>query len=560
MAQQEVKVFFKVDGLDGYITDLNQLQDALADVNKDTEELNEQVEDIGKSKSKTSGFFSVIKGKGVLAFKALKGAIAATGIGLLLTGLAQLVVWFKESDTGAKILTGTTAALGAIWTQLQNAFFEIIALFKPLFEDPLQSIKNFGQSIVDNIVERFNALFDTIGFLGTAIKKLFEGDFSGAAESAREATDSLLNGVIGLDDIVETVTSTVTTFGEVATKVFNETVDAVVTAVEASNTLVDRQNELRKLQQDLLVENAKLNQELETQQKIADDTTRSYDERKAALDRVNAANEQLADNAVKLNTVERDTLVLAEQLANTDGERRDIKDNLAEANAALIDSETQSQIVRLESAQLSRELDQEELDRKQGLIDEEIELNKERNDAVIEADEALAQAKANSVAAGIQLLNALAGDNEKALNTIFAVDKALAVAQVIVNAAKAKGANLAYAAALGPAGPAYLASANAAVNLNAGIQLASIAAATITKFKSGGAPPPSPDGGPSPSPNPAGAIAFTPPDQQGFQQLDANVTGVGQNGNGTPVRTYVLAGDVTSAQEADAAIQNLATL
>lgn len=560
MAQQEVKIFFKVDGLDGYITDLEQLQDALVDVNKDTEELNNQVEDLGKSKGKTGGFFSAIKGKGVGAFKALKGAIAATGIGLLLTGLAQLVEWFKESDTGAKILQGTTAALGAIFESLRNVFNDIVEFFKPLFEDPLQSIKDLGQAVVDNIINRFTGILELIPNLARAIGELFKGNFSEAGEIAANAVGKV---VLGLEDTVGAVTTAievVTDFGEAAVKVFNETADAVVAAVEASNTLIDKQNELRKLNQDLLVENAKLNQSLETQQKIADDTTRAYDERKAALDKVNEANETLADNAVKLAQQERDTLALQLELANTDEERREIKDSLAEANAALIESETAAQIVRLESAQLNRELDEEEAARKQELADTEIETTEERNKAIIEADEALAQAKFNAAQGGIALLSALAGENEKAQNALFAIDKGLAVAQVIVNAAKAKGANIAYAASLGPAGPAYLTAANAAVNLNTGIQLASIAAATIAKFKSSGAAPPPSTGGGGGGLNPAGAIAFAPPENEGFAQQDANITTAGQNGNGVPVKTYVLAGDVTTAQEADQAIQNLATL
>lgn len=560
MAQQEVKIFFKVDGLDGYITDLDQLSDALADVNKDTEELNDNIDDLGKSKGKTSGFFSAIKGKGVGAFKALKGAIAATGIGLLLTGLAQLVEWFKESDTGAKILQGTTAALGAIFESLRNVFNDIVAFIKPLFEDPVQSIKDFGQAIVDNLVNRFMGILELIPNLGRAIEQLFKGNFSEAGEIAANAVGKV---VLGVEDIVEKTgdaIEVVQDFGNKAVKVFKETKDAVVAAVEASNSLIDAQNELRKLNQDLLVENAQLNQTLETQQKIADDTTRAYDDRKAALDKVNEANEKLADNAVLLAQQERDTLALQLELANTDEERREIKDGLAEANAALIESETAAQIVRLESAQLNRELDEEEADRKQEALDKEIETTKERNDAIIEADEALAQAKFAAAQGGVALLSALAGENEKAQNALFAVDKALAVAQVIVNAAKAKGANIAYAASLGPAGPAYLASANAAVNLNTGIQLASIAAATIAKFKSGGNAPAPSAGNTGGNVNPGGAIAFAPPENEGFAQQDANITTAGQSGNGMPVKTYVLAGDVTSAQEADQAIENLATL
>ena len=59
MAQEEVKIFFKVEGLDGYITDLDELQDALKGVAKDTEEVAENTSEIGKSGGKAKSFFSL---------------------------------------------------------------------------------------------------------------------------------------------------------------------------------------------------------------------------------------------------------------------------------------------------------------------------------------------------------------------------------------------------------------------------------------------------------------------------------------------------------------------
>jgi ABC-type transporter Mla subunit MlaD len=44
MAQTEVKVLFKVDGIDGYITDLNELQDALTKTTTDTQKLSDSQE------------------------------------------------------------------------------------------------------------------------------------------------------------------------------------------------------------------------------------------------------------------------------------------------------------------------------------------------------------------------------------------------------------------------------------------------------------------------------------------------------------------------------------
>ena len=64
MAQEEVKIFFKVEGLDGYITDLDELQDALKGVAKDTEEVAENTSEIGKSGGKEKSFFSAVCANG----------------------------------------------------------------------------------------------------------------------------------------------------------------------------------------------------------------------------------------------------------------------------------------------------------------------------------------------------------------------------------------------------------------------------------------------------------------------------------------------------------------
>ena len=60
-------------------------------------------------------------------------------------------------------------------------------------------------------------------------------------------------------------------------------------AVEVATKLVDQFRGIRDEQQRLIVDNALLNKEMETQQKIAEDTNRTYEERKEALEKVGEA-------------------------------------------------------------------------------------------------------------------------------------------------------------------------------------------------------------------------------------------------------------------------------
>jgi alanyl-tRNA synthetase len=262
------------------------------------------------------------------------------------------------------------------------------------------------------------------------------------------------------------------------------------------------------------------------------------------------------------------------ELATTDEERRELKQQLADATANLIDAETAAEIVRLESAQLNRELDQEELDRleelrqakadadeeeaerKRKAREKELAEVKTQNEALANAEQALQDARRAAIQAGFNLASSIAGENEKVQNALFVAEKAVAVGQVILDTIKAKSANAAYASTLGPvAGPIYLTTQNAAANLRLATSLASIAAASIAKFKGGASP--SAAGGGGSAPNPSAAINYN---LGGNQQAGAIIE-PGQASTGvTPTQTYVLASDVTSAQEAQSQIENLARL
>lgn len=667
MAKQEVDIKFKITGLETYIKDLETLEsvlDKVADAQKDA---NAELEETGKAASKGGGFFKSIGKAGKAAFGGIKTAIAATGLGIFLQLGAQLVEWFNQTDVGAKIIQGSLATVGVVFDKIGEGIGFLVENLKPLFEDPLQTIKDFGQALFDNIVNRFEGLINLIPNLAGAIGKLFSGDFAGAAEQAGNA---LLQPFTGLEDTIGTVVDVAQTVAETVSEVVADVANEVVNAVNASNALIDAQNRQKEIQAELTVENAKLNQTLETQQKIADDTTRSYEDRKAALDEVNKANEQLADNAVKQAEADLAAIALAESLAVTEAERRELALERADAEAALVEAETAAEIVRLESAQLNRELDQEEADRLQGLADlktglaletaatqaeaRQLELENARaaalNEATIlkaskeelaeinrqfdelekknaeelqqeisdvlatyaeeeyqnEVDRILAEAQlqfeadqeklrqagataeqleqlednfekkktaitkkgeqdrkalraeaaqqglqlAGSVVSGLQALNDQRDTaNEESAKKAFKVGKALAITEALINTGLAIVSTLAQT----KGGPVVKGIAAAAIGASG---LAQVLAIRKQQFQpqgggGGGATPPAPTVSTGPT--------FIPPD---IEQQEANITPIGQGPEETqlPIKTYVIAGEVTSAQEANAEIENLATL
>jgi len=600
MANQEVEIFFKVEGVDGYITDLNELSDALQGVAKEQKEVNDEIEETGKASKKGGGFLTQLGKRGKAAFGVLKGAIAATGIGLLLTAFAQLIEFFKKTDTGAKILQGATAAVGVVFENIFNLVMSLGGPLQKLFENPLESLKNFGKAIIDNIVTRFEGILELIPNLGKAIGELFRGNFS---EAGKIATDAVAKVTLGVEDFSDKAVAAFDTAVEAVTKVVNE----VQVAITTTNNLIDATNTFAALQNRLIVQNAELTKELEEQKKISEDTTRSYDERSEALEKVIEANEQLVENAL-LEAQETEKLLQAKlAVTKNDEDRRELEAELANATAERIAREQEASIVELESAQLRRELDQEEVDRKKAINDtieglriENIEDEKTAQLAALELAEQTLLAELDLLRAteeqkqavreqfdekrrkveedfaedsvelakteaekrqqiadkAFSVLNDLytifAKTDEENAEKNFKTQKAIGIAQAAINT------GLAVTAAL-TAGGNPIKLATGAQFVEAGIAAATgaaqIAAIARTKFEGGtqgGPPPPNVSAGQTPQ--------FTTPNQiQGGAGGDLDIT-ARQNEQAPPIQAYVIASDVTSAQQANQQIENLSRL
>lgn len=180
-------------------------------------------------------------------------------------------------------------------------------------------------------------------------------------------------------------------------------------------------------------------------------------------------------------------------------------------------------------------------------------LLKEKESAEQEKDirRQLEDAKFALASAGLNLIGSLVGENEKVSNAIYAVDKALAIAKIVKDTFIEISANNAYAAGLGPAGPAYAIPKNTLAKVRAATSIATIAATTIAKFKGGAAASNFGSGG---------AISTTgtpivPTQQALLTQLNQNsINAIGNSA----IRAYVVETDITSNQKRVQAIKQRA--
>ena len=139
-------------------------------------------------------------------FKGVGVAIKAMGIGLVLEAFNILKDLFMSNQVIADKFGAAFKTLSIMFNDFFNYINKnadgIVSFFKNIFENPVESLKNFGKLIQENIIERFNSAIEVAGFMADALKKLFEGDFEGALDSVKEAGKEMIDVFTGVDDTV----------------------------------------------------------------------------------------------------------------------------------------------------------------------------------------------------------------------------------------------------------------------------------------------------------------------------------------------------------------------
>ena len=596
MADKKIQITIEVDGVKQIINNVEDAEKAMKGLQKETKKVAQENKFLADAKKKWSDFKDGIKGA-TTGFKGLKGAIAATGIGLLLTAIASLIAYFKNTEEGSRKLAIATEALGIIFGKIQDAAAKLGEMIVWVFTNPKEALMNFVNLIKQNLINRFEGLLELLPALGNAISELFKGNFSSAGKIAADAMGKV---VLGVEDVTDKVQSA----GDAVVKFANTVVTETKKAVEAATALVDGFRAIRDAQQALIVENAMLNKELETQQKIAEDTTRTYDERKEALEKVGEAQVKLAENLAKQAKLEEENLRLQIAQESNYEKREELETSLAEAVASRIEAETALETRRLDAKKITAELELEEVERKKSINDIIAQLNTEAIEnewerayaelaiqeqqameelALLNATEAQKQAVRDAFAkkrdklateeskfnkkldemdakAKLQLASNAFGQIASIVGENSKIGKAAAIAQTTIDTYQSATAAYKSLAGIPVYGP-VLGGIAAAAAVAAGI--ANVKSIVSTPVPGGGGG----GGGGGALPSVPSAPAFDP-----TTALEAGAAADGETMNevtlgqqtgsqtGGVVRAYVVSDEMTTQQEADAKINDLARL
>ena len=230
---------------------VKQTSKEVSKTKKEIKETNASVGTLGAgalgafNKFKT-GVLGVVKG-----FKSLKFAIIATGIGALLVGILAVKTAFTSSEEGQNKFAKILGVIGSITGNLIDIFADLGSSIISVFENPKQAIIDLKNLIVTNITNRFESLIETVGFLGSAFKKVFSGDFSGAMDDAKKAGNSYIDTLTGVKDTLNKVTEGVK---EMSNEIAKDAKDAA--------NIADQRAKADKIDRKNIVERAKANQKI----------------------------------------------------------------------------------------------------------------------------------------------------------------------------------------------------------------------------------------------------------------------------------------------------------
>ena len=225
----------------------------------------------------------------------MKLAIAATGLGALVLVVTSIQQAFVRSEEGqdrfARLLGQISAVTGELLDRLANLGMAIV----DAFTNPRQALADFGNTIKQFVLDRIKLTLEGIGLIGTAITKVFKGDFKGAAKDAGAGFMTLNKGVnplvIATDLLVKSTTKLV--------KVTKEATKAAVEEAKIAGQIADLRAKADKVDRQLLVDRAEADRDrAELLEKAIDREKFTTQERIAFLEEAGRLEEEITNKEI----------------------------------------------------------------------------------------------------------------------------------------------------------------------------------------------------------------------------------------------------------------------
>lgn len=330
----EKKIVIDVDAVKA-AGGIDKLTESLKETNKEVKNTSASTQQMSSTVDKATGGavskFKALKGGlgGVIAsFKTLRGAIIATGIGALIIAITSLTQAFTRSEEGQNKFAKILGVIGSVTGNLLDLLADLGEGIISVFENPKQALINFKNLLVENITNRFKAILDTVGFLGSAIKNVFSGEFKAALEDAKKAGSSFVDSFTGVENSIDKATNAVKEFGK-----------EIAADASAAAKIADQRAQAEKLARNLVVERAEAERKIaELREKAVNKDKFTAAERIKFLEEAGKVSDELAAKEVKVAQIRLEAKRTENAL--TKSNKEDL-DEQARLEAEVIQKETQ---------------------------------------------------------------------------------------------------------------------------------------------------------------------------------------------------------------------------
>jgi len=508
------------------------------------------------------------------SFNAL-GKIVSSIITIVLTPLNLTFQALKGYIIGVQL--AYQELMGAFGASNEKEIKELRESLIETGEAFLQVGKDVGNAYYDIATNVVEATGEVVDFTTTAIDEISKIDVKSSLARAKanvELAKAAEIARVQQQALVEEYDRQ----AEKLRQIRDEERNTITERIQANNDLLavlDEQEDAMLKQVDLQIRQAQTQYDINDSQENLIALLEAKAEKTAVLAQIEGfRSEQLANDLA----LDKERLELEQSITDATAER-----TINELNAAaeLIKSDEERILKQLENLEIEKQIEQQRLELKrdsykedtQAYVDSQIELENfisESNIRKAELDNELTQVRVenskveqateeqkiagvkNTLSTIANLANLFAGESEEQQKKAFKVQKAAGIAQALIDtysSATAAYNSLVGVPVIGPA----LGIAAAAAAVTGG--LLNVKQIQATQFQGGAS-----GGDTSPNYSASTGSESQAPDfnivgQSGFNQI---ATALGQN-NSTPVKAYVVSGDVTTAQALDNNIIDTAT-
>jgi hypothetical protein len=330
------------------------------DANKNIKDVDSSIKDTSASTNQLTGTLDKMSGGAVSGFKAFAGglktvalgfrtvggAIAASGLGLLVITISALTAAFRGSEEGQNKFSKIMGVIGAVTGNLIDLLADLGEKIISVFENPKEALEDFGTLIKKNIQNRLEGILEFIPAVGKAISLALKGKFG---EAGKVASDAMGKVALGVDNVTDKIGGAID-----ASKDF---VKQNLEEGKAAAKVADMRARADKVERGLLVRRAEAEREVAKLRLVAKDmVNKTAEERKAALEKVLEIQDSLIGSEQEVANLRRD----AQTMEN--GFARSTKENLEEEERLKAESIAVETRRLNQKRQIARELSAAEME------------------------------------------------------------------------------------------------------------------------------------------------------------------------------------------------------